>query len=257
MRLEPLQVLRALPALSDEDMVAAQHQNLIDPAAPNPSVEALLHAFLPQTFVDHTRAVALLALADQPDGAAICREVYADRVALVPYVMPGLALALAAASAYEEAEARARAAGVELEGMVLLQHGLFSFGATARQSYERMIALVRQAEERIHQAHSAKPWSQPAPVPEPAGGAAALLPVLRGALGRAAEAEGAQGRWVLARRGTPLALSVVNDPRLADWVHRGVATPDHVIRTKAFPLVLPADPGAAQIEQALAAYIER
>ena len=256
-RLEPLRALRALAALSDEDMVAAERQNLIDPVAPNPSVEALLHAFLPHTFVDHTHAIALLALADQPDGAAVCREVYGDRVVLVPYVMPGFALALAAAAAYEEAEARARAAGVELEGMVLLQHGLFSFGATARQSYGRMIALVRQAEERIHQAHSAKPQSQPAPVPEPADGAAVLLPVLRGALGRAAEAEGAPARWLLALRGTPLALSVVNDPRLADWARRGVATPDHVIRTKAFPLVLPADPGAAQIEQALAAYIER
>jgi rhamnose utilization protein RhaD (predicted bifunctional aldolase and dehydrogenase)/NAD(P)-dependent dehydrogenase (short-subunit alcohol dehydrogenase family) len=254
-RLEPLQALRALPALSDEDMVAAQRQNLIDPAAPNPSVEALLHAFLPHPFVDHTHAVALLALADQPDAAAICRQVYGDRVALVPYVMPGFQLALAAARAYEEAEARARAAGVELEGMVLLQHGLFSFGATARQSYDRMIALVLQAEARIHQAHSAKPPSQPAPVSEPAGGAAAVLPVLRGALGGSAEAEGAPARWLLALRGTPLALSVVNDPRLADWAGRGVATPDHVIRTKAFPLVLPADPDAAAIEQALAAYI--
>lgn len=269
-RLEPLQALRALPALSDEAMVAAQRQNLIDPAAPNPSVEALLHAFLPHKFVDHTHSIALLALADQPDAEALCRAVYGDRVALVPYVMPGFDLALAAARAYEEAEARARAAGVELEGMVLLQHGLFSFGATARQSYERMIALVRQAEERIaqaqvHQRPSAQPPSQPAAVPEPAGGAAAVLPILRGALGRAAEAEGAPARWLLALRGTPLALSVVNDPRLPDWARRGVATPDHVIRTKAFPLVLPPPPAAAEpgalagwaaaVEQALAAYI--
>ena len=256
-RLEPLLALRDLPALSDEDMVAAQRQNLIDPAAPNPSVEALLHAFLPHKFVDHTHSIALLALADQPDAAAICRQVYGDRVALVPYVMPGFALAQAAATAYEEAEARSRATGIELEGLVLLQHGLFSFGATARQSYERMIALVRQAEERIHQARGAQTASQPAPLPEPAGGAAALLPVLRGALGRAAEAEGAPARWLLALRATPLTLSVVNDPHLADWARRGVATPDHVIRTKAFPLVLPADPGPAQIEQALATYVER
>jgi rhamnose utilization protein RhaD (predicted bifunctional aldolase and dehydrogenase) len=133
-RLQELQALRALPALSDEEMVAAQRRNLIDPAAPNPSVEALLHAFLPHKFVDHTHAVALLALADQPDAAEICRQVYGERVALVPYVMPGFDLALAAAAAYEQAEERARAAGVELEGMVLLKHGLFSFGATAQQS---------------------------------------------------------------------------------------------------------------------------
>ncbi len=88
-RLEPLRELRALERLSDEDMVAAQRRNLIDPAAPNPSVEALLHAFLPHTFVDHTHATALLALADQPDAEAVCREVYGERVVLVPYVMPG------------------------------------------------------------------------------------------------------------------------------------------------------------------------
>jgi rhamnose utilization protein RhaD (predicted bifunctional aldolase and dehydrogenase)/NAD(P)-dependent dehydrogenase (short-subunit alcohol dehydrogenase family) len=254
-RLQELQALRALPALSDEEMVAAQRRNLIDPAAPNPSVEALLHAFLPHAFVDHTHAVALLALADQPDAAEICRQVYGERVALVPYVMPGFDLALAAATAYEQAEERARATGVELEGMVLLKHGLFSFGATAKQSYERMIALVFQAEERLAQASSAAPSSPPPAVTPPAGGAAALLPVLRGALARAAQAEGAPLRWLLALRDTPLTRSVVDDPRLADWARRGVATPDHVIRTKAFPLVLPADPSPSAIEKALARYI--
>ncbi|MEB3166920.1 MAG: bifunctional aldolase/short-chain dehydrogenase [Cyanobacteriota bacterium] len=264
-RLQELQALRALTALSDEEMVAAQRRNLINPAAPNPSVEALLHAFLPHRFVDHTHAVALLALADQPDAEAICRQVYGDRVALVPYVMPGFDLALAAARAYEQAEERARASGVELEGMVLLKHGLFSFGATARQSYERMIALVGLAEERLASAVAAGAQGSPALAPgvvaaappqsPPAGGASALLPVLRGALARAAAAEGAPLRWLLDLRETPLSRAVVDDPRLVDWARRGVATPDHVIRTKAFPLVLPADPTPAAIEQALAAYI--
>lgn len=144
-------------------------------------MEALLHAFLPHKFVDHTHSIALLALADQPDAEAICREVYGDRVALVPYVMPGFDLALAAARAYEQAEERARAAGHELEGMVLLQHGLFSFGATAQQSYERMISLVGEAEDRIDRARSAQPPSrQPAVVLSPASEAAAVLPILRG-----------------------------------------------------------------------------
>jgi rhamnose utilization protein RhaD (predicted bifunctional aldolase and dehydrogenase)/NAD(P)-dependent dehydrogenase (short-subunit alcohol dehydrogenase family) len=257
-RLEPLQALRALPSLSDEEMVAAQRRNLIDPAAPNPSVEALLHAFLPHKFVDHTHSIALLALADQPDAADLCRAVYGERVALVPYVMPGFDLALAAAGAYERAEARARSAGVELEGMVLLKHGLFSFGATAKQSYERMIALVGEAERRIEQARGAAGFSPPPPVPEPAGGAAALLPLLRGALHRAAEAEGAPARWLLALRDTPLTRAVTDDPRLSDWAGRGVATPDHVIRTKARPLVLPAGLGSgagAVVEAALAAYV--
>jgi len=261
-RLEPLRALRALDSLGDEAMVAAQRNNLIDPAAPNPSVEALLHAFLPHTFVDHTHSSALLALADQPDAEAVCRRVYGERVVLVPYVMPGFALAKACAQLFEEAAERAAASGVELEGMVLLQHGLFSFGATAKQSYGRMIELVRRAEEHLA---TGDRRGQPVAVPERPAPAAALLPRLRGALGRAAVAAGARPHWLLELRATPLARAVSDDTRLADWALRGVATPDHVIRTKAQPLVLPAAPAAgdgaalaawsAALEPALAAYV--
>jgi rhamnose utilization protein RhaD (predicted bifunctional aldolase and dehydrogenase)/NAD(P)-dependent dehydrogenase (short-subunit alcohol dehydrogenase family) len=244
-RLQPLQALRALESLSDEAMVAAQRQNLIDPAAPNPSVEALLHAFLPHTFVDHTHSTALLALADQPDAAAVCRQVYGDRVVLVPYVMPGFALAKACAAAWEEAIAHQSAD--QIEGMVLLQHGLFSFGDTAEQSYSRMIELVRLAEERLSQGerllHSVALPAQPA-------SASALLPVLRGALARAAHRTGCARRWVLNLRATALARAVSDDARLPEWAGRGVATPDHVIRTKAQPLVLPAPPAEAGPEGA-------
>ncbi|MFN9658906.1 MAG: bifunctional aldolase/short-chain dehydrogenase [Cyanobacteriota bacterium] len=265
-RLEPLQSLRGLDALSDEAMVAAQRQNLIDPGAPNPSVEALLHAFLPHTFVDHTHATALLALADQPDAAAVCREVYGERVVLVPYVMPGFALAKACAAAWEEATSQRSAAAID--GLVLLQHGLFSFGATAEQSYTRMIELVRLAEERLKRGERSL---HAVPRPQPAAAAASLLPVLRGALARAAGAVGCPRRWGLCRRATPLARAVSDDARLPEWASRGVATPDHVIRTKAQPLVLPAPPAAATedgaphpaelatwragVETALAAYI--
>jgi rhamnose utilization protein RhaD (predicted bifunctional aldolase and dehydrogenase)/NAD(P)-dependent dehydrogenase (short-subunit alcohol dehydrogenase family) len=267
-RLEPLRALRVLDALSDEAMVAAQRQNLIDPAAPNPSVEALLHAFLPHTFVDHTHSTALLALADQSDAAQVCRQVFGERVALVPYVMPGFALAKACAAAWEAAEARRLAqGGPELEGMVLLQHGLFSFGATAEQSYSRMIELVRQAEECLGQGRCTL---QPVALPKSPVPAAALLPILRGALGRAAITAGCPAHWILALRDTPLTRSVVDDARLPDWASRGVATPDHVIRTKAWPLVLPPPPAAAdraavdpgalltwgtQVEAALATYL--
>jgi rhamnose utilization protein RhaD (predicted bifunctional aldolase and dehydrogenase)/NAD(P)-dependent dehydrogenase (short-subunit alcohol dehydrogenase family) len=204
-------------------------------------VEALLHAFLPHTFVDHTHSSALLALADQPDAAAVCRQVFGERVVLVPYVMPGFALAQSCVDLYEAAAERAAASGVELEGMVLLKHGLFSFGSTAKQSYERMIELVRLAEQHLATGNR---LSQPAAVPERPAPAAALLPRLRGALGRAASAAGARSHWLLDLRATPLARAVVDDGRLADWARRGVATPDHVIRTKAHPLVLPAAPAA-------------
>ncbi|MFN9644993.1 MAG: bifunctional aldolase/short-chain dehydrogenase [Cyanobacteriota bacterium] len=244
-RLEPLQALRVLESLSDEAMVAAQRQNLIDPAAPNPSVEALLHAFLPHTFVDHTHSTALLALADQPDAAAVCREVYGERVLLVPYVMPGFALAKACAAAWEEAAARGE--GERIEGMVLLQHGLFSFGATAEQSYTRMIELVRLAEERLARGERTL---HAVALPEAPAAAAHLLPVLRGALARAAAAAGAPRRWGLCLRATPLARAVSDDARLEEWASCGVATPDHVIRTKAQPLVLPVAPAAATADGA-------
>src|SRR5262249_58721475 len=100
-RLERLRKLRPRQAISDEDLVRVQRESLIEPSAPNPSVEILLHAFLPHTFVDHTHANAILSLVDQPDGEAICRELYDGRVGMVPYVMPGFGLAQAAAAIYE------------------------------------------------------------------------------------------------------------------------------------------------------------
>jgi rhamnose utilization protein RhaD (predicted bifunctional aldolase and dehydrogenase) len=106
-RLAPLLKLRARATLSDEEMVRLQRANLIDPAAPNPSVEALLHAFIPHKFIDHTHSTAVLALTDQPDGEALCREVYGARVGYVPYLMPGFGLAKAAAQMFDAASLRA------------------------------------------------------------------------------------------------------------------------------------------------------
>src|SRR5580693_3594231 len=146
-RLAPLLKLRGREALSDEEMVRLQRANLIDPAAPNPSVEALLHAFIPNKFIDHTHSTAVLALTDQPDGEALCREIYGRRVGYVPYLMPGFGLAKAAAQVFDS--------DPSVEGLILVKHGIFSFGVDARQSYERMIALVTAAEQRL--ANNRKP----------------------------------------------------------------------------------------------------
>ncbi|MBV9568591.1 MAG: class II aldolase/adducin family protein, partial [Hyphomicrobiales bacterium] len=176
-RLEPLLRLRALEKLADEDMVSVQRANLLDSGAPNPSVETLLHAFLPHKFVDHTHSVAAVSIADQPEVEEICRRIYGDRLACVPYVLPGFGLAKAAASAFEAAP--------NVEGLMLIKHGIFTFGATARESYERMIEFVTLAENYI--AVSAKPRPKireqgGETVPE----TTPLLPILRGALGAAA-----------------------------------------------------------------------
>ena len=92
-RMEPLLKLRSLKVLSDEDMVRFQRGALIDPSSPNPSVETLLHAFLPHKFVDHTHSAAVLSLTAQDADEVLLREVYGDRVALVDYVKPGFDLA--------------------------------------------------------------------------------------------------------------------------------------------------------------------
>src|SRR5205807_10659351 len=140
-RLAPLRKLRGLAVLAEEEMVRIQRANLIDPGAPNPSVETLLHAFLPHQFVDHTHSTAVLAIADQPDAAERCADLYDARMGLVPYIMPGFQLAKKAAEVFE--------ADPAVEGLVLLKHGIFTFGETAQEAYERMIAAVSLAEERL------------------------------------------------------------------------------------------------------------
>src|SRR5438445_6900576 len=133
-----LRRLRKLEALSDEEMVNQLRTHLFDANAPNPSVETLLHAFLPHAFIDHTHADAILALTNQPDARTLIREALGDRVVVVPYVMPGFRLAKLAAEIFE--------AKPDAEGMVLLKHGLFTFAADARTSYERTVEYVDRAE---------------------------------------------------------------------------------------------------------------
>src|SRR6478752_8226630 len=101
-RLAPLKELHGLQALSDEDMGNVQRSNLLDSKAPNPSVETLLHAFLPHKFIDHTHAAAVLALVDQPDGEVLAAEVYNGRMGIVPYIAPGFGLAKKAAEVFEQ-----------------------------------------------------------------------------------------------------------------------------------------------------------
>src|SRR5450432_3022529 len=96
-RLEALLKLRAREKLTDEDMARVLRSTLIDPQSPSPSVETLLHAFIPAKFIDHTHATAVLSLIDQPNSAELCAEVYGERLGFVPYLMPGFALAKAAA----------------------------------------------------------------------------------------------------------------------------------------------------------------
>jgi len=237
-RLGPLRRLTALDALGDEDMVNAQRTNLLDASAPNPSVETLLHAFLPHKFIDHTHSNAVLAITDQPDGAEICREVYGDRAALVPYIMPGFALAKKAAEVYAE--------NPETEGLILLKHGIFSYGATAREAYQRMIALVGLAEERAARGPR-KSWTVGA-LPKNVAKPAEVAPILRGLLARPIDPDdGVYDRFILDFRGGQAVRDFVAGAELGRCGVAGPVTPDHAIRTKPWPVILPT-PEAGELD---------
>jgi rhamnose utilization protein RhaD (predicted bifunctional aldolase and dehydrogenase)/NAD(P)-dependent dehydrogenase (short-subunit alcohol dehydrogenase family) len=231
-RLAPIVELRGLAALSDEDMVNAQRCNLLDSSAPNPSVETLLHAFLPHKFIDHTHAIAVLSVSDQPDGAALCDELYGRRMGRVPYIMPGFQLAKKAAEVFE--------ADPSVEGLILEKHGIFTFGDTAREAYERMIAHVTSAEERLQK--NRKSVFVPAALPARVASSAEIAPVLRGLL--QPPAKGGAQKMILEFRSSPAILNYVNGRDVARYSQVGVVTPDHTIRTKNWPVIVPA-PDAA------------
>ena len=234
-KLDPLRRLRALDALSDEAMVNVQRLNLLDAAAPNPSVETLLHAFLPHKFIDHTHAAAVLSVVDQPDGEALAREVYDGRMGIVPYIAPGFGLAKAAAEIYEQ--------NPDVEGLILHKHGIFTFGETAREAYERMIEMVSLAESRLRQGRPIV--FQPRALTDELAEVAEIAPIIRGAVAQPADKPGVDPtRFVMTFRTGPEILSYVNGAELHDYSQRGVVTPDHIIRTKNTPLVLqPPEPG--------------
>src|SRR6202522_689636 len=229
-RLAPLRRLRALDKLSDEDMVNFQRVNLLDSTAPNPSVETLLHAFLPHKVIDHTHSTAVLALTDQPDGEAVAREVFGNRVAYVPYTIPGFALAKSVADVFDKNR--------DVEGLVLLQHGIFTFADSAKQSYDRMIEMVTMAEERLAKGRKALVSVR---LPEKLASVAEIAPILRGAcaLGRD-ELAGTVKRQILDFRTSPAILAYVNGDSVKRYSQQGVVTPDHTIRTKNWPLLVPA-----------------
>jgi len=230
-RLEPLRRLRARKALSDEEMVAVQRANLIDPMAPNPSVETLLHAFVPHLFVDHTHATAVLSLIDQPDGEARSADLYNGRMGIVPYIMPGFALAKKAAEIFE--------ATPRAEGLILHKHGIFTFGASAREAYECMIEMVTLAEEYLRRGR--RSVFATAQLPQRVSPIARVAPVVRGACSQPdANIAGAYRRLVLDFRSNATILNYVGGAEVMRYSQAGVVTPDHTIRTKNWPLVVPA-----------------
>ena len=223
--LDHLQKLRSLDRLSDEEMVNEQRTHLLDASSPNPSVETLLHAFLPHKFIDHSHADASLIIANQPDAEKICRDIYGDRIGIVSYIMPGFALAKAAAEVYEK--------NPDVEGLMLINHGLFTFGKTAKESYDRHIDAVNIAEKYINKV----PLITLTPLEGPAltAGEEALLTAL-GPILRGLYREQSGKDWVLHHRADTRVFASSKECEI--WSQIGTATPDHVIRTKQKALLL-------------------
>ncbi len=250
-KLAPLLKLRQLDDLSDEDMVNEQRINLLDASSPNPSVETLLHAFLPHKFIDHSHADASLVIANQPNAEAMCREIFGDTFGLVPYIMPGFLLAKAAAETYEK--------NPNVKGLVLINHGLFTFGETAKESYDRHIEAVTLAEKFIagKKKKSLTPAKESKPRPSRAELLVKVAPVLRGLY-----AEKTGVAWTVHHREDAEALEFAGSEECSTWSQIGTATPDHVIRTKQKPLLLnlknvdDADALWEEVSQALEQYSE-
>jgi rhamnose utilization protein RhaD (predicted bifunctional aldolase and dehydrogenase)/NAD(P)-dependent dehydrogenase (short-subunit alcohol dehydrogenase family) len=236
LRLARLHELLELEALGDTEMVRELAAARLDPFAPQPSVEALLHAFLPYPAVLHSHADAIVALTNVPDGEALVRDVLGSRVVVIPYVMPGFELAREVRRLWPE-QARD-----DTIGMVLLSHGLFTFGATSQEAYERHLELIAAAQARVPE----RPTSEPRELPSVA---VTELADLRRAISRAA------GRpMIVERHADPDVRRFVARPDLESLASRGPLTPDHVARTKRTPLV---GRDVAGFAREYAAYFER
>ena len=232
LRMEPVRRLAELAELSDTEMVNQLRIHLLDASAPNPSVEAILHALLPQRAVLHSHADAVLALTNTADGDARVRDLWGDRAVVVPYVMPGFDLARRCADEWQ-AEAHDGT-----EAMVLLNHGIFTFGETTRQAYDSMIDRISEAEQCLADAGVTSFGEVDANAP----GGRGTRRVSPDAVETVAELRAA----VSAAAGAPMLLRAVHDERaeafcarddVASVACRGPATPDHIIRTKQFPMV--------------------
>ncbi len=222
LRYEAIKELRALDALDDRELINAQRIRMLDSTAPNPSVEALMHAFIPAKFIDHSHADAILAMVNQEEAEKVCQELFEDRFAIVPYVRSGFYLAKTVAEVFE--------ASPKCEGLLLMQHGLVTFGENARESYERHIEAVDAAEVFCRKRRYWVTHQSMRPVETISY--TTVAPILRGLLG-----EGSRSYILCPRLGSAV-RDFVDNPKLLPVARRGVATPDHVIRTKRSPLFL-------------------
>ena len=250
-RLEVVRRMASLEQLSDLQMMRVLRAAMADPSAPNPSVEAILHAIIPFRYVDHTHADAIVTITNTKDGEKRIRGLYGDRVIVIPYVMPGFLLAKRVYELTREID------WTTLEGMILMHHGVFTFSNDAKKSYESMIHLVSEAEAFLEQhgaALSPKPQGSRGHRSGQASEDLVALARLRRAVSRAG------GQAMLARLDDgPESVGFSSLPNVSSIATRGPITPDHVIRTKRIPAILgeQIDEDIVRYATAYRAYFER
>ncbi len=263
LELDYLRRLRLLAGLDDGQMVDQLRTHRLRADGLTPSIEALVHAFLPASYVDHTHADHILALTNRPDGEALAGRVLGEEVIVLPYVTPGFDLALAAVAALE--------GRTSARGMVWAHHGLTTWGESARESYEATVDLVSRAEQfleahrvpRRPPAHGSAdpapptfpgaevdaPAVEPTPAETPSVAAtpaetgeaeerlAAVAPVIRGLLAaRTDDCDRPYQRVVLQTLTGRGVLAALAAPGARDMLVSPPLTTDHLIRTKALPL---------------------
>ncbi|MDA3909541.1 MAG: bifunctional aldolase/short-chain dehydrogenase [Sulfurimonas sp.] len=246
-KMEMLLKMAELKELNDTDMVKYQRLAMTNPSAPNPSVEAILHAVIPYKFVDHTHTDAVVTITNTEGGEEKIKELYGDKVLIIPYIMPGFVLAKLIYDMTRDV------AWDELEGMVLMNHGLFTFNDDAKKSYEKTIELVDKAEKYLASKGAVlENLGSGTSVPH-IGEAEASLPnteLLKLAKIRKEVS-------ILKNHAT---ISILNDSALASYFSKqnieqiatqGPLTPDHVIRTKRTPAIIGED-----FEADLASYVK-
>ncbi len=228
--LEYLKRLRSLPALPDDAMANELQTHRLAAGGARPSIEALLHAFLSAKYIDHTHADAILALTNQRNGDAVVRDALGGDVAVLDYIRPGFALAKAAAAAFDDSPG--------CKGIVLMKHGLLTWGDDPRSSYGKTIELVTRAEKYL-----ARKSGKPFPPRRAASASAAreryrrIAPVLRGRLAVPSDdADRPYRRFVLRPLITDEVLELVESDRGKEIALSPPLTSDHLIRTKALPL---------------------
>jgi len=222
-KLEPLLTLKEKKYLSDENMVSFQKRNLIDIKSPNPSVETFLHAFLPFKFVDHTHADAVLNVTNRPGGLNFCKKVFGNKVSIVPYVMPGFMLAKKINEIYSK--------NPNINCLILMNHGIFTFADDAKESYDLMIKYVSQAERaikklKVKKIKQIKNFSTKFNAHE-------IAPIIRGLL-----SNNKDQKFVVNYRLNKHLKYFMNGKNVRSYSSKGTATPDHVIRVKPFPLII-------------------